>query len=306
MMVSKGWSGFKDYVSTYDEFRSKMKSLRRIDAQQVRKIFEVDENSYESVYKSELASIDSKYQFGIARMKSELAWYRNRRPYFNVYPYIEKKLCELSENIDMSELSLPFESIEVRTKTTTVLMCNHKSLFLFVMELGGGIYQEIAIPRMYTIGKTLHLPASLVAEHWNPTGDAIFPHELVRSAIFICAGTCMLASDKSIVTPVVLNKHRKDGMTEEERAAYAEKAIRRTGRIGFDVGRHIEKLRATAHYRNGCFAKYYVGKNHELYPKNSELIKAPVIKWRSGAIVNKDVLPSVPTGFKDTGITCHE
>lgn len=298
-MVANGWSGFKDYVSTYDEFRTRLKTLSRREAERVRNVLGVDENSYESVYRREIDFVDPKYQFAIARMKSELVWYRSKRPYFNVHPYIEKKLLELSDDINMSELSLPYQAIEVRTKKTTVFMATLKDLFLFVMELGNGVYQEIAVPRLYTIKQTIDLPSTLVAEHWNPTGDATFPNELVRSAIFICAGTCMLANDKSIVTPVVLNKHRKDSMTDDEMADYSERAIKRTGRIGFDVGRNIERMKASAHYRNGCFAKYYVGKNHELYPPNAIVDKCPIIKWRSGSVVNKDVVPSVPTGFKD-------
>ena len=120
-----------------------------------------------------------------------------------------------------------------------------------------------------------------------------------HECLFMAAGTCMLAQDKSIVEPVILNKHRKDYMTPAEIADYAERAISRTGRVGFEVGKQIERMKATIHYRNGCFAKYYVGKDHECYPANAELSKVPIIKWRSGAIVNKDNVPKVPTGFKD-------
>lgn len=99
-------------------------------------------------------------------------------------------------------------------------------------------------------------------------------------------------------TAVTLD-HAEFLMTPAEVADYADRAIKRTGRVGFDVGRDIERAKASMHYRNGCFAKYYVTKSHEQYPPQATADRVPVIKWRCGSVVNKEHATRVPTGFKD-------
>ncbi len=116
--------------------------------------------------------------------------------------------------------------------------------------------------------------------------------------MMIACGVCLLAKDPEIVVPVVLNKHRKEHMTDEEIKQYAAKAAEVTGKTGFDVGRDIQARHQSCHYRNGCFAKYYVSDKHPSYPNDCTLEKAPIIKWRSGAVVNASTPPKVPTGFK--------
>ncbi len=217
-----------------------------------------------------------------------------------MYPCIESKLMQIDRNIDVSELYLPFSAIEIRTSNKTFLACNHNSGFYFVVDITPTIHQEFLIHKLQNLSATVSAPYREIKQDW-PRADE--KHDLQQSdridIMLLVAGICMLAKDKSIVQPVILNKHRKDGMTPAEIAEYAAKAVARTGRVGFEVGREIERQKATVHYRNGCFAKYYVGKAHECYPTNAEADKVPIIKWRCGSVVNKDNVPKVPTGFKD-------
>ena len=292
---------FKDYVSTFEEFKRLVNSTPRAikAAQQLG----VDSSDFESVYKAEMVRLDPKTQMlAVERLKSELEWYRVKRPFFNVYPLIENKFLELDTEIDMSELVMPFPTIEVRTKRKTILLCEKKNCFLVIIERRDGVageYQELVIQRTSKISRVLDAGFAKIEEPWIKKGNAFSSEQEMRECLFIAVGTCMLARDRQVVMPVILNKDRKDSMTPAEIAAYADKATKRTGRIGFEVGKEIERMQATVHYRNGCFAKYYVGKTHESYPPNAEASKVPIIKWRCGSVVGKENVPKVPTGFKD-------
>ncbi len=291
---------FTDFDSTFAQVRRGAKS----QGKDGRAWFEqngIDIDSYESVYNEELnRSLKLKDPLCKARLASELIWYRNRRPYFNVYPVIEKKLLEISGDILLSELFLPFSTIEIRTSSTTFLLHDADRAFLFTVEMAGGGYAEFILYKrghVKEIGtaKYVHMETD-----WPSKNKGVFLSDEVRIACATLAcGVCMLAKDPSIVVPVVLNRHRKDDMTPEELQRYKDKAIEATDKTGWDVGRDMQFRQASCHYRNGCFAKYYVGKHHEAYPDNCDLEKAPIIKWRSGSVVNANNVPDVPTGFKD-------
>ncbi len=299
MTLLPGSMMFRDYVSTFEEFKKITDGIPH--GRQIMQQRGVDAKDFESVYKAEIEALDSKTQaLAVERLKSELEWYRVKRPFFNVYPLIEQKFLELDEEIDMAELVMPYPAIEVRTQTKTLLICEKKSCFLFIAEGMNGDYQEFVIQRTSKINKVLAAGYAKVEEPWIKKGSFGLSEEEMRNCLFIAVGTCMLARDHQIVMPIILNRHRKENMTPAEIAEYAEKAIKRTGRVGFEVGKDIERMKATVHYRNGCFAKYYVGKTHESYPKNAEASKVPIIKWRCGSVVNKDNVPKVPTGFKDS------
>lgn len=298
---------FRDYFSTFDEAKKMACSDPRAYAL-MRESTGADMKDFESVYKYEIAGLNPQTQtFAIERMKSELAWYRDKRPYFNVYPLIEEKFFELSYEIDLKELVMPFRAIEVRTQTRTILLCDKRSSFLLVVEGPNRSFQEVVIPRLTKINRVIESGCCMIDEPWpHKTNEQVVSPDEMRRCLLLAVGVCMLASDPSVIKPVILNRHRKESMTPAEIAMYADKAIRRTGRVGFEVGKDIERMKATMHYRNGCFAKYYVSKAHELYPKNAEASKVPIIKWRCGSVVNKDNVPRVPTGFKDLTHACTE
>lgn len=279
---------FRDYKSRLDFYNK--------DAKLYRTLPHISRDMFSLFYESEIEraeELDNKLEF--TRHVAEYLWYEEKRPYFNLYPSVEKKLLELSGGIDLASLSLPFGAIEVRTCSRTVLMSMIKKSLYFIVDFGDQ-FQMIGLNM--SSGKLGEIDEfGLCSEDSSiPLMTAKERHDL----FFVAAGVCLLAKDNSIVSPVILNADRREDLTPERLSELATKAINRTGRVGFDVGRDIERMKATAHYRNGCFAKYYVGKDHESYPTNSELKLAPVIKWRCGAVVNKDNLPTVPTGFKDS------
>lgn len=222
----------------------------------------------------------------------EQIWTDCRRPYFNVYPGIASKLLSMPDTIESQEIRLPVSALEVRTSTSTGLIWQwdeqHVGVLVRHQASTSGTYSFAAIRKGRQVREWKE---SLLKEGDHP--------ENVLSHMVLCFLVCLLATDKTIVTPVILNQHRRDDMTPAEIADYATRAIKRSGRIGFDVGRNLERLKATEHYRNGTFAKYYVGKDHERYPKDATESKVAIIQWRAGSIVNRGNLPEIPTGFKD-------
>jgi hypothetical protein len=299
---------FKDYRSAYEEFKTKAKkeiAKNGLSKQKASSLIGFDIDDFSAYYKIEL--MESKKRKEImsgSRFLSELNWYLGRRPFFNVYPLIEKKFYEMSDELDMTELVMPMPALEVRTIRRTMLLADFGESFMLTVELcnDGKIYQEFRIQKKQKIKNITKNVIVTEEKAWNraPLHERyLLNTDELKRLFFLAAGICMLEKNSEIITPVMLNKHRSENPTPFEIAKYAEKAIKRTGRIGFEVGREIERMKATVHYRNGCLAKYYVGKTHECYPLNAVSSTVPIIKWRSGSVVNRGCVPSIPTGYKD-------
>lgn len=289
---------FRDYRTTVDDLRKQVKSIKT--GRDVMRRMGVDIDSYESIYAAEMKNA-KKYKdpFCKMRMFSELLWYRCRRPFFNVYPVIEKKLLEISGEVDIGELHLPFPAIEIRTTSRTILLSDAGRLFVFTVELSGGRYQEFCMVKKGVVKQIESMEFKTIITDWpkKGSGNGLSDDDRKECATIAC-GVCLLAKDPTIVSPVILNKDRKEEITADELKRYAERAAEATGKTGFEVGREMQLNQKSCHYRNGCFAKYYVSKTHQQFPDNCDLEKAPIIKWRSGAVVNASNVPKVPTGFK--------
>ncbi len=295
---------FRDYRTSYDDFRRTYKKFSKRDNDAFVSETGIDVHDYKSVYEWHMKQIQGNApddHITMMRLVSEVSWYHAKRPYFNVYPVIERKFLELNADINLSDLHLPFCAIEVRTKDRTVFMSDAGPVFSFVCDFPDGTYQEFMCSKGGTLKDVDDVRYMEVDGGWNrvPGGQTLTDRDR-KECIYIAAGTCLLAKDENIVRPVVLAADYKDSMSDEDIKKYSDKAKKRTGRVGFEVGKVMQKMQASIHYRNGCFAKYYVGKTHQAYPDNAESNLAPIIQWRSGAVVNKDNIPKIPTGFKDT------
>lgn len=289
---------FTDYRTTVDDLRKEIKSLK-VGRDKMKRLG-VDIDSYESIYAAEMKNAKRyKDPFCKMRMFSELLWYRCRRPFFNVYPVIEKKLLEINGEINIGELFLPFPTIEIRTTQRTMLLSDAGNLFVFTVELKGGRYQEFCMAKKGIVKQIESAEYKSLDTDWpkKDPGKGLSDDDRKACATIAC-GVCLLAKDPTIVSPVILNKDRKEEITADELKRYAERAAEATGKTGFEVGREMQLNQKSCHYRNGCFAKYYVSKTHRQFPDNCDLEKAPIIKWRSGAVVNASNVPKVPTGFK--------
>ena len=230
----------------------------------------------------------------VVRLIGESKWHEDCRPYFRVYPIIERKLSNLTGKTTVAEMRMPYESIEINTRSRSMLLYKTDQYCVLIMEpenVEGFLICDVDIKSTVS---------EIVTESNDVAGCEKMDkeaREFVSACVRIAVGVCLLANDPKIVSPVILDKHRRDDMTAQEMARRAAQAISRTGRVGFDVGREIERMPVSSHYRTGHPAIYYVGKSHENYPRNGLLNREPVLLWRSGAIVNADRVTEVPTGF---------
>jgi hypothetical protein len=308
---------FKEYVSLYELQRAAWKTrLRRKETtrESIELTLGCSMDDVEAVY-SKVLPFEEVYTVNKSRdgflskenvtefslLQAELNWYKQKRPYFNVYPVIQKKFLSLSGDVKVQELTVPYGVIEVRTAKNVMLVVQTAEFVAILTKKRAGVkFDHIQVGLLdarQTVGEALNkLQEGRV---FFDAVDGVLEDAEVAEMVFLAVGTCMLAKDKSIVRPVVLNRHWRENLTPHEIAVYAEKAVSRTGRVGFEVGKELNRLPVSIHFRNGNFAKFYVGKEHAEYPDNCELDKAPIIKWRAGAVINKDKAPTVPTGFRD-------
>jgi hypothetical protein len=100
----------------------------------------------------------------------------------------------------------------------------------------------------------------------------------------LCCTLCLLDDDPSVISPDVLADDRaKYEATGDQK--YLEKAHRR-GKVGWDVGRYIERI---PHYRRPHMTLVWTGPGR----------KIPKIVLRKGSIVHRNIVEKIPTGFEE-------
>jgi hypothetical protein len=297
---------FRDYFSAFDEARKTWKDLKEWERQLLKtKGLDKVVKDYKLLYQQEITvSAKANERLATARLSGELIWYTLKRPYFNVYPAVETKLDKVSENIELKDVSLPFPVLEIRTFSSTMLLCDTKTHFVFTIDNpNNNTYEEMMVLKNGTLGQLQEFSDYEIE-------DSVFTvksethrkrdlQKIFNKHLRLACGVCLLSKDPAIIRPVILNQHYREDLTPEQIEDYAKRATSRTGRIGFEVGKELERTKNSAHYRNGCFAIYHVSKNHEKYPPHAVSDRAPVIIWRSGTVVNRDYVPPIPTGYKD-------
>lgn len=129
--------------------------------------------------------------------------------------------------------------------------------------------------------------------HWQSLNSA-YPNVnaavaaplMIRLVVFIG----LLANDQDFITPVVLNKDRvryESADDPDVRKWLEDRAVRKMGR-GFDVFKKLELERETSpHWRNPHLALFWTG------PGRTK----PVIRMRSGSVVQRVSMAEVPTGY---------
>jgi hypothetical protein len=109
--------------------------------------------------------------------------------------------------------------------------------------------------------------------------------EVTKAITRIYATLCLLGDDNDLVERIVLNKD-KEKYARTGDVKYVEKAERR-GVRGWDIGKSVERM---PHFRRPHFAIRWMGHGE---PKRPEL--RPI----KGALVHRDKLSEVPTGYLD-------
>ncbi len=128
------------------------------------------------------------------------------------------------------------------------------------------------------------LGQEVAVDSWEKATEAC--SQLIRLVVFVG----LLSHDRDFISPVVLSKDRREyGDTNDEtvRKWLEDRAARRTGR-GFDVGKKLQEQKdKSPHWRNPHLALFWTGPGRTI----------PIIKMRSGAVIQKVSMADVPTGY---------
>lgn len=242
--------------------------------------------------------------------KRELAlaediWKQQRRPYLNIWPSVQEGLSRVRLNIPLRQLVEPPRDIPpvtlVRFSEEERLTQGGCSLDLFLLAYNAqypviGCYTFLTHPDdsrsmlRYTMRddeELENLDKGLLEITDYPVAQQQIEDviHLCVSAARIAVGTLLMMEDPELVTPVVIKKDQaKYDATRDQK--FVEKA-RRRGNIGWDVGKHLE---VSPHYRRPHFGIRYKGKGEA---------NRPVLVPIKGAIVHRDKLGKVPTGYLD-------
>jgi len=215
------------------------------------------------------------------QLQNEREWERARKPYYNVWPSIVPMLTRLNLDLDSSLIQLPLPALCIRfPKDKTALTFEWKGeevqircILMGTINDGRGLSILIDVGETMGDGKTFGVPiytyrnfrrqrgltveealAELGSDGLAELGVQV-PDDLVVDCIRLCCSLCLLENDPSVIEPDVLSKDR--GRFEDTGdQKYVEKAHRR-GKVGWDVGRHIEVI---PHFRRPHMALVWTGR----------------------------------------------
>ena len=238
-----------------------------------------------------------------SRAKTALAehlWAREERPYYNIWPIA----VELAQSV---KLDVAFSDIET-TSTSIVLRFarGHEPFNLMtalLCWLDDGVF--VSGPLMnkwfsteHRFGQYDRVEDWLADRTWrdlttnapNEVRDFIVDGAATNLLVRLLVFVGLLSHDEDIITPIVLSKDQKryDETDDPNVKKWLEdRAARRAGR-GFDVGRTLQlEKEKSPHWRNPHLCLFWTGSGRT----------QPVIKMRSGAIIQRVSMAEVPTGY---------
>jgi hypothetical protein len=237
----------------------------------------------------------------------ERAWEEARRPYYNVWPSIVPMLTRLNLDLDSTLIRLPLPAICVRlpcqrnplafdwqgqpTQIRSVLLGEARegqSIVLIIdqgdtirmttFDVPGGKY----ISFLRQEGRTVEQSLAELPRLPSTKGRIDIPEALLSDCVRQCCCLCLLDNDPEIVSPDVLSKDQAR-FDETGDQKFVVKAHRR-GKVGWDVGRHIE---VAPHYRRPHLMLAWTGAGRAV----------PKIVPRRGSVVHRELVEKVPSGF---------
>lgn len=240
-----------------------------------------------------------------ARAKTVLAeqvWAREQRPYYNIWPIVVDLAQSVNLDLPFSAVEPTFRAIVLRFAhghepsylTTALLFWSDDHVFISCPVMNKGFAMEHCFNRDDKVEDWLTHSSELRDE----TTDS--PQEikdfiangkaecnlLVRLFVFVG----LLSHDDDLITPIVLSKDQKRYAETDDpdvKKWLEDRAARRAGR-GFDVGRTLQlEKEKSPHWRNPHLCLFWTGAGRT----------KPVIKMRSGAVIQRVSMAEVPTGY---------
>jgi hypothetical protein len=251
----------------------------------------------------------------LAAAIAEQKWVERERPFYNVWPIAMTIAAGVKLDVPFSAITSRFQSILLRfarghepNDITTALVywefhegetakiVGNRHLVLVHIVVSNFLDRpnlryyfqlddcvEDWLKRLVADPKG-HIPDSPHAQLITHLGNSA--EMLIRLVVFIG----LLAKGEDLVTPVVLAKDRAKYDSTDDPAVkkwLEDRAARVMGR-GFDVGKKLEMERQVSpHWRNPHLALFWTGVGRTV----------PVIKMRSGAVVQRVSMADVPTGY---------
>ena len=243
-----------------------------------------------------------------AQMLNERDWEKARKPYYNMWPSIIPMLTRLNLDLDSDLIRLPLPALCIRFPKDTaknplkfewkdqefpvrcIMMGEiNEGTGLSVLVDIGEVMEGVGVP-IYTYRNFPRKPGLTVEQSLAGLGTkGLFseigvqvPDSIVMDCIRLCCSLCLLENDPSIISPDVLADDRAKFEASGDQK-FVEKAHRR-GKIGWDVGRHIEMI---PHYRRPHMALVWTGSGRSV----------PRIVPRRGSIVHREAVEKLPSGF---------
>ena len=243
-----------------------------------------------------------------AQMLNEKDWEKARKPYYNMWPSIIPMLTRLNLDIDSDLIRLPLPALCIRfpkdaaknplkfdwkgedVAVRCIMMGEiNEGTGLSVLVDIGEVMEGVGVP-IYTYRNFPRRPGLTVEQSLAGLGTkGLFaeigvqvPHSFVTDCIRLCCSLCLLENDPSIISPDVLADDRARFEASGDQK-FVEKAHRR-GKIGWDVGKHIEVI---PHFRRPHMALVWTGSGRAV----------PRIVPRRGSIVHREAVEKLPSGF---------
>jgi hypothetical protein len=246
------------------------------------------------------------------QMVMEARWYHRKRPYYNVWPAILPMLLRLNLNIESSLISPPentlcirlpveknhlaFEFNGERHEVHTIMMVRglirDASGMSMWIDIGESDPTDMGVTSpVYTFrnfqcvpGLTVDQAIASLPAHKSAKEGIVMPDQTISDCVRLACTICLLDDDPELVSPDVLTADVAKWEATHDRK-FVEKAHRR-GKVGWDVGKHIEVI---PHIRRPHPALYWTGKGGTI----------PRIQIRKGSLVHRAAIENIPTGHMD-------
>jgi hypothetical protein len=226
---------------------------------------------------------------------AEQQWIEGLRPYYNIWPIV----VDLAQTV---KLDLPFSAVEPTFKcivfrfahghepsglTTALLSWSKRHVLISTLLMNKGYMMEYSFQPNDKVENWLkeervqNYITSVPQEVWKARHDL-----LVRLFVFVG----LLSHNDGLITPIVLAKDQERYTETDDpdvRKRSQDRAARRAGR-GFDVGKSLQLEREQSpHWRNPHLCLFWTGTGRT----------TPIIKMRSGAVIQRSSMAEVPTGY---------
>jgi len=251
--------------------------------------------------------------FAAVRLRIEEKWFRNKRPYYNIYPSIIPSLTKISlENLTVDYVNLPLPELLIRLPESnnplkfvyndkeyvlrTIMVADNfrfdnkpdEDFLVFWLDVGEVVLDwNVQMFRLLCKkpGITVTEAFNLLSTHPSKDDGVQYPDNFIEDCARLVCTLCLMSGDEHIIQPEVLTSD-EDKYDKTKDSKYITKAINR-GKYGWNVGKNIEII---PHVRAACPAALYwtgVGK------------KIPKVRFRKGCIVHRKKLNDMPTGYFD-------